>query len=206
MPTIKLKPNSPDFVDKREKIQHVDDPHLCDYPGCRMSAEHKAPKNRDLTEYYNFCKQHAEEYNRAWDFFDGMSDTEIESHIIRSMHGDRPTWRYDTMARMEAVHRKAWQTYNFKSDEDMEREAEHDPRNVPEKKLPAEMEAMQILGLEAPVDLATIKTRYKQLAKRFHPDHNRDDPGAEEVLKRINYAYTVLKVAYQAYEKLPQRA
>lgn len=206
MPTIKLKPNSPDFADKAAKPQQqrIEDPYLCDYPGCRCSAEHKAPKSRDLKEYYNFCREHVEEYNRAWDFFDGMNADEIEAHIVQSLHGDRPTWRYDTMARMEAVKRKAWQTYNFTDEEPPK--TDHDPRNVPERKLPAEMEAMEILGLQAPVDMATIKTRYKQLAMRYHPDRNRDDPGAEEVLKRINVAYTVLKRAYKSYENLPQRA
>jgi DnaJ-domain-containing protein 1 len=203
MPTIHLKPNSPDFADRADKkAAPKEELHCCDYPGCRNSGEHKAPKGRELKDYYIFCKTHAEDYNRAWDFFEGMSAEQVEDHIIRSMHGDRPTWRYDTMARMDAVYRKAHNFYNFRDDN-----AEtHDPGTIQTGNLPPEMEAMKILGLEPPVDLKVIKTQYKKLAMRYHPDRNKDDPGAEEVLKRINYAYTVLKAAYKQYENLPARA
>ncbi len=130
-----------------------------------------------------------------------MNELEIEAHILKSLHGDRPTWRYDTMARLERLQKKTWQAYSFTDDRD-----DHDPSTVQTGKLPAEMEAMQVLGLEPPVDLLVIKTRYKQLAKRFHPDRNAGDKGAEEILKRINIAYTILKTAYKAYETLPERS
>lgn len=37
-----------------------------------------------------------------------------------------------------------------------------------------------------------IKAAYRGLARRYHPDLNRTDPGAEERLKKINAAYAVL--------------
>ena len=37
-----------------------------------------------------------------------------------------------------------------------------------------------------------IKKRYNQLAKRFHPDHNKNNPKAEELLKEINIAYSII--------------
>ncbi|NBX06879.1 MAG: molecular chaperone DnaJ [Proteobacteria bacterium] len=42
-------------------------------------------------------------------------------------------------------------------------------------------------------DMAEVKKRYNELAKSLHPDHNRDDPKAEEKLKEINLAYSVLR-------------
>ena len=41
--------------------------------------------------------------------------------------------------------------------------------------------------------MAKVKKRYNELAKSLHPDHNRDDPKAEEKLKEINLAYSVLR-------------
>lgn len=58
------------------------------------------------------------------------------------------------------------------------------------------------MGLAPPVDLRLIKTRYKELAKKHHPDLRPDDPEAEELLKRINMAYTILKIAYEKFEKI----
>lgn len=50
----------------------------------------------------------------------------------------------------------------------------------------------QQLGLTHNASLADIKAAYKQLAMRYHPDHNMGDPAAEERFKQINEAYHVL--------------
>jgi hypothetical protein len=73
-----------------------------------------------------------------------------------------------------------------------------------EQKHTPEVEAMAIMGLNPPVTLTDIKAQYKKLAKKYHPDINRDDPDAEETLKKVNMAYTVLKLAYSEYEKYQQ--
>ena len=49
-----------------------------------------------------------------------------------------------------------------------------------------------------------VKSRYKSLAKKYHPDTNKDT-GAEEQLKKINMAYTILKLSYQTYSQLDER-
>ncbi|WP_420403433.1 J domain-containing protein [Nisaea sp.] len=57
----------------------------------------------------------------------------------------------------------------------------------------AEGKAFAIMGLEPPVSEMELKTRYKQLVKKHHPDANGGDKQAEERLKMINEAYTTLK-------------
>jgi DnaJ-class molecular chaperone len=52
---------------------------------------------------------------------------------------------------------------------------------------------MQRLGLAGSFTLAELKRRYKQLAKKHHPDLHGGDRMAEERLKLINEAYTYLK-------------
>jgi len=64
---------------------------------------------------------------------------------------------------------------------------------------------MALMGLEPPVQLQDIKTRYKELAKKHHPDLNRGCAKSEELLKQINMAYTILKLAYEKYDDLPER-
>ena len=39
-----------------------------------------------------------QEYNKAWDFFSGMTQSDIEAHIMQAMLWDRPTKRYDPAA------------------------------------------------------------------------------------------------------------
>lgn len=50
----------------------------------------------------------------------------------------------------------------------------------------------QILGVPRHADEKAIKSAFRRLARRYHPDTNRGDPKAEERFKAINEAYTVL--------------
>jgi curved DNA-binding protein len=61
---------------------------------------------------------------------------------------------------------------------------------------------MSIMGLEPPLSQELIKSRYKELAKKYHPDLNKNDKGAEEQFKKVNMAYTVLKLAYERYSEI----
>lgn len=170
-------------------------------PGCAAHGEHRAPKDRSLADHYWFCFDHVRDYNAAWDFFSGMHPEEVEAQILNSIYGDRPTWRYDVDgASVDALKRAAWQTYNFTEKEPPKEEA----RNKPPASNPntPEFEALAIMGLEAPITLAAIKTRYKELAKAHHPDLNPGDKKAEDLLKTINMAYTILKLSYAKFEKL----
>lgn len=50
----------------------------------------------------------------------------------------------------------------------------------------------QILGVSSDADAKTIKTAYRKLAQKYHPDMNQDK-GAEDKFKEIAEAYQVLK-------------
>lgn len=50
----------------------------------------------------------------------------------------------------------------------------------------------QILGVSKTADAAEIKRAYHQLAKKYHPDLNKDNPQAEARFKEVNEAYEVL--------------
>jgi DnaJ-domain-containing protein 1 len=129
-----------------------------------------------------------------------MAQSDIEDHIIRSTLGDRPTWRYDNYAGYEEeLYNKAWGTYHYTDrppGEDSSKYSLFGDFTHPER------EAMAIMGLEPPISMDIIKKRYKELAKKHHPDLNGKDPVSEELLKRINMSYTILKLAYEKYEKL----
>ena len=196
MPKIFLKDKSPEFATEEKQTAA----RRCDMPGCPGNGEHKAPKDRALSEYYHFCLDHVTEYNKAWNFFSGMSNHEVEDHMYRSMFGDRPTWRYDVNGSAEdALRRAAWQTKNYTEQEPPKSKKQSIAGNTPEG------EAMAIMGLEPPVTLEDIKARYKILAKKHHPDLNQGCAKSEELLKSINMAYTILKVAYEHYKTLPDR-
>lgn len=200
MPRIRLKPGSAEFAD-----DHARPPKNrgCDMPGCHAHGEYKAPRDRSLSGHYFFCLEHVQEYNKAWDFFSGMSAREIEEQIIRSTLWDRPTRRYDTEAAMaEKLRTAAWKTYHFTDNEPPK--SEQARRTAIERNTP-EAEALALFGLEPPVDINVIKTRYKELVKKYHPDVNPGDKTAEDMIKTINMSYTILRLAYEKFERYEER-
>jgi DnaJ-class molecular chaperone len=50
----------------------------------------------------------------------------------------------------------------------------------------------EVLGLSKSAQEADIKSAYRRLAKKFHPDQNADNPDAESRFKEIQEAYSVL--------------
>jgi hypothetical protein len=203
MPRINLKPNSPEYAEKRQARAH---PQKCDMPGCPDQGDFRAPKDRSLSSHYLFCERHIAEYNRAWNFFDGMNQREVEDHILKSMFGDRPTWRYDMPGMAEEHLRARAQEFYGQHDGPDDRAGrawgEYEANRHHFERHGPEFEALAIFGLEPPMDAEAIKARYKELAKKYHPDINNNDPEAEEKLKQVNMAYTVLKLAFQKFEGL----
>src|SRR5574344_1007543 len=59
----------------------------CDFKGCTKAGVCRAPKSRNLNEYYWFCKEHAGEYNKNWNYYAGMSNDEIEQDWERETFG-----------------------------------------------------------------------------------------------------------------------
>jgi DnaJ-class molecular chaperone len=57
----------------------------------------------------------------------------------------------------------------------------------------AATKALATLGLDDSADSATIKSRYKDLVKRLHPDANGGDRSSEDKLREIIRAYNHLK-------------
>jgi len=68
-------------------------------------------------------------------------------------------------------------------------------------------EALGVLNLTWPVSMDDVKTRYKELAKRHHPDANGGDKASEEILKSATLAYAALRSKFSPMvAQAPQQA
>lgn len=161
----------------------------CDQPGCPNPGEHRAPRSRDrLDDYRWFCLDHVREYNRAWDYYRGMDPTRIEAHLREDSGWQRPTWPLGRLGSAPRLDAQA-----FHDPLGILRGAGDRPKAPPRDEAPAELRAaLGVLDLAWPLETATLKARYKELAKRHHPDANGGDRASEEKLKDINQAYGLL--------------
>ena len=172
-------------------------------PACCGMAEYRAPKSRTtLNEYWWFCLEHVRAYNASWDFYKGMTPGQIEAQLRADTSWQRPSW---PLGHIGSAH--AW-----------EPDALRDPLNIlaagrvnlgsahPNGRVeqtPTELrEPLATLGLVWPTTLILVKTRYKELAKRHHPDANGGDKAAEERLKTINLAYAAVRTKLAAEPRL----
>jgi len=173
----------------------------CHHEGCSEPALYRAPQSPDdLNSYYWFCLDHVREYNRAWNFYAGMNEEEIEAQIRRDTVWQRPTWPLGS----RQFHTTEKDTNGWRDAFDMFAEERARQSSKDEAKVNGgaaaesrEEHALTVLDLEPNATLAEVKARYKELVKRYHPDANGGDHSAEERLKRINEAYSVLKTARQ---------
>lgn len=190
-------------VKKNPVMKH---PRRCDKPGCENGGEFRAPKSRQsLRDYYWFCLDHVREYNQAWDFFKDMKADEIEAYQRAALTGLRPTWKLGMQGQPEAPNAKL--KFFFKgayvdpfilfedgpaapSPTAKPRAANGKPGGQLTK---MQLASLDTLNLEPTATLQEVKQRFKELVKRFHPDANGGDRGAEENLRQVIKAYGQLR-------------
>ena len=66
------------------------------------------------------------------------------------------------------------------------------------------LESYRVLGVKVGAGMADVTTSYRQLCRTYHPDVT-DDPDAEEQMKQINIAYTVLREKFKRESAFRER-
>jgi hypothetical protein len=165
-------------------------PRDCASPGCDRPGEFRAPKDRSLRDYHWFCLEHVRAYNSRWDFYKGMGEADIETSIRADTGWQRPTWPLGRLGGARIDPSLTADPLGILRDAALHERR----RQPPQDEAPPELRAaLGVLNLAWPLDTEALKTRYKELAKRYHPDVNGGNRGTEEKLKDINRAYSLLR-------------
>jgi hypothetical protein len=166
---------------------------LCDHPACGQAGDYRAPKSRDrLNDYYFFCLDHVRDYNKAWDYFAGLSPEEVESYTRDATVWERPSWPLGQWGINERQLRDKAMRDIFGDAPSTEEQAKTTaPMSL------AEREALMVLEITPPVDFAAIKAQYRVLVKKHHPDLHGGDRDIEEKFKNINQAFSTLRRIYE---------
>ncbi len=180
---------------RRDAAEPSFPPRACEAPGCSDAGEYRAPKSRlALNEYRWFCLPHVREFNSTWDYYKGMSEAEIEANVRGDAVGHRPTWPLGRLGGFNPFDNEYLRDPLGMLNETALHQRRQQPREARPAGPPPELRAaLDVMGLEWPVDQPGLRTRYRELAKRFHPDSNGGDREAEEKLKDVNRAYSLLR-------------
>ena len=140
----------------------------CDRHGCDAPGDRPAPKSPNSKERWYFCEPHAAEYNRNWNYFEGLS---AEDAAAREADEQR-----DAGAFRQANH------YGWGGPGDGSRGLD-------------EMRALDVLEVESDASFEEIRAAWRRLAKANHPDVKQGDAEAAARFQAIQAAYEVLRAA-----------
>ncbi|MBN9413384.1 MAG: DnaJ domain-containing protein [Candidatus Paracaedimonas acanthamoebae] len=164
---------------------------ICDESGCLEEALYKAPQSpQQLQIYYWFCLKHIQIYNSQWNYYRDMGTDEIEDHYRSDITWQRPSWRFGSDASKTSFFIK--DPFDL-LDRDHKNSKQQQQESSWNSLSTEEANALKLMELNGPVTGETLKQKYIQLVKIYHPDVNNGCAEAEEKLKLINKAYGVLK-------------
>ncbi|TVR81591.1 MAG: J domain-containing protein [Rhodospirillales bacterium] len=159
----------------------------CDWPGCPCEGSFRAPHSRQsLRQFRWFCLEHVRQYNASWNYYAGMTESEVEADVRFDTVWQRPSWRLGGHSADAFGSTRIHDGFAFFSESERCETRRPEPDSAEER-------ALLVLDLARPVTVRALKARYKELVKRYHPDANGGDKMAEERFKEIDAAYrTVL--------------
>ena len=154
----------------------------CEWPGCEKKGDHRAPTSREKLRVFKFfCLKHIKEYNKAWDYFKGRSVEQIYNEVSNDAYWHRKTKKKINKFKIE-------DELNFFEKSSNAPNSHLNQNKIMEKNI---SQSLQILNLEDFCDINQLKTQYKKMVKKYHPDLNHS--GCHEKIIKLNNAYTSLR-------------
>lgn len=144
---------------------------LCDRHGCTNPGTCPAPKSPNSPDRWMFCQEHAGEYNRSWNYFEGLSAEDA--------------------ARREAEERATAAGYTTSRHQQWADRGD-------EGRSADEMRALDIFDLAPDCSFDEVRKAWRALAKETHPDVA---PGNEAAAKRFHAGQTAFEVLRAAEER-----
>ncbi len=203
------------FVDVRvnppggRRRGRTSDLRRCEHKGCDGVGDCKAPKpfaartiptpgqREPVEENFWFCQRHAAEYNQSFDFFEGMTESEITAFQASAIYGHKRTWRFGggpmggVKSGGAAFNPRRWRGRAWFENESGEAAEPHRPR----ERTRLQIRALDEMQLPHDAQPEAVRLRYAELVKRYHPDSNGGDRSTEPRLAIVIRAFKALKAS-----------
>ena len=191
---LKMKPSPKYFNNLRIKPKNLSKKRPCDYGGCNEHGEFQA-KTKSAAKFF-YCLNHIKEFNKNYNFFEGMSEEEIIDYQISAIIGHRPTWKSGTNPHANYFSKFAkndgsafddpFDLFEKDKTSKYERQSKIKKGKISEK-------AYKLLDFSSLSSKSDIRKKFKEVVKSLHPDTNGGDNSQEDLLKEVISAYKTLK-------------
>ena len=165
--------------------------NICEWDKCKEVGSFKAPAEKDNSKNFKwFCKEHIKLFNKNWNYFEGMTQNEIENFLKSDITWHRPTQQFGSSDNFFNI------LWNNTLDDKFKIYKDDKLFNLKKRKKLSEKDkdAFKIMELELTADWSMIQKKFKTLVKKFHPDKNSGNKKYEDKLKKITLAYSHLKM------------
>ena len=165
--------------------------NICEWDKCSKTAIYKAPAEKDNSRKFRlFCLEHIKIFNKNWNYFSDMNESEIEYFIKSDLTWHKPTKSFGSSENFfnilwgNALEDK-FNIFKNSNHKDFKK------TNLSEK----DRYALEILGLIYETKWSDIQKKFKTLVKKYHPDKNYGSKKYEDILKNVTLAYSQLKLS-----------
>ena len=175
--------------------------NICEWHKCNNKGSYKAPLEKDNSKKFMWlCKIHVQAFNKKWDYFEGMSQQEIEKFLRSDAIWHRPTQKFGTLDNFFNILWKNALNDTYKIFSNKGTSHFNNRNNLSER----DKGAFKTMNLKHDDDWIAIQKKFKALVKKFHPDKNLGNKIYEDRLKKITLAYSHLRsiVKIKKYDQL----
>ena len=168
--------------------------NLCAWENCFEIGEYRAPTEKDNSKKYKLlCLVHIKEFNKNWNYFSDMTESEIFDFLKSDMTWHKPTQSFSSSDNFFKI---LWN--NALKDELKSTNFINKQNNLKKFKFNNnDIKAFSVLGISVGLKWNKVQEKFKKLVKKFHPDMNAGNKKYEDKLKVITLAYTQLKNTYR---------
>jgi hypothetical protein len=163
---------------------------ICDWDNCNEQGTYRAPTEKDNSRKFKLlCLEHIKIFNKKWNYFDNMSDQEIEYFVKSDL-----TWHKSTKSfgSSENFFNILW---NNALEDKLNIFKSSSFKEFKKTKLTSnDQDALDLMELKYDAKWEEIQKTFKTLVKKYHPDKNSGSKKYEDKLKKITLAYSQLKM------------
>ena len=181
-----MKLNPKYFNNLRIKPKILSKKQVCDYGGCNEHGEFLAKTKSSVKFFY--CLNHIKDFNKNYNFFEGMSEEEVIDYQISAIIGHRPTWKSGTNPQANYFSKFAkndgsafddpFDLFEKEKTSKYERQSKIKKGKISEK-------AYKLLDFNSVSNKSDIRKKFKEVVKSLHPDTNGGDNSQEDLLKEV---------------------